>query len=432
MTEENKYLDKLFESKFAGFEAEPPAAVWNNIHQELHGKKGGSINPINLATIAALVLISGLLGFSIIKDVPVQSSEINHSELTSALHALAVDEPATDNLSAVSPDKGETTPTAAINQPSPAVPSAKTTSIPDSGHDHETSHQLQQSNSYGLSFNEQSRAAKLRTYRSLALHAGIASPNSSNIQVRDSQIDPRYSKMVQAQSSYNRKASWQMGVFFTPAVSFYPDDSISNQRSYTFDVSAKWIKNEFFVESGLGVSFSSDDGKYEIDYEQFLGSYDDVYNVTYDTTTNGAIVPVYHTNVVDVYDSVSRYSVDKTTNNYTYLQIPVYIGFSKNIDRFSWFVKGGPILSVLIHQNIPDPDAGYNRIIGLDQQMATRVNTNWQLAISAGISYSLSNKVSLALEPTFRYYLNSQYESKYISTKHPYTIGLRTGLLFNF
>ena len=70
MTEESKYLDKLFQSKFAGFEVEPPATVWTNVHKEIHGKGGGSINPVNLAVLAALVLISGLLGFSIIKDSP--------------------------------------------------------------------------------------------------------------------------------------------------------------------------------------------------------------------------------------------------------------------------------------------------------------------------------------------------------------------------
>jgi hypothetical protein len=222
-----------------------------------------------------------------------------------------------------------------------------------------------------------------------------------------------------------------MGLYFTPEVIFYPDDSIPNQRSYTFEATGRWVKRDFFIESGLGLSFSSDDGNYAIDYEKFLGSYDDVYSVTFDTTESGAVVPVYHTNVVNVYDSISKYRVEQTRNKYTYLQIPVYLGFQKEVNRFGWYFKGGPVLAILVHENIPEPDAGNDKIIAVDQQMPSRVNTYWQFAVGAGITYKLSNKVSIAVEPVFRYYLNSQYQRKYITTRNPYSVGLRAGLLFN-
>jgi hypothetical protein len=257
-------------------------------------------------------------------------------------------------------------------------------------------------------------------------------PDASGIQVRNSKVHPRYAGVIDGERRYNRRASWQMGLYFTPEVIFYPDDSIPNQRAYTFEVSGKWLKNEFFVESGLGLSFSSDDGKYAIDYEKFLGSYDDVYNVTFDTSESGAIVPTYYTNITNVYDSISKFRIEKTKNKYTYVQIPVYIGFQKEINRFGWFIKGGPILSLLVNENIPTPDAGNDKIIDIDQKMPSRVNTHWQLAFSAGVTYQLSRKVSFAIEPTFKYYMNSQYQRKYITTRHPYSVGLRTGLLFNF
>jgi hypothetical protein len=102
------------------------------------------------------------------------------------------------------------------------------------------------------------------------------------------------------------------------------------------------------------------------------------------------------------------------------------------VKRFGWFVKGGPVFSVLINKKIPTPDVGDDKIIDMDQRMPLRVNTSWQFAFSAGLSYQLSDKVSIAIEPTLKYYLNSQYERKYITTRHPYSFGLRTGLLFNF
>jgi len=433
VTEENKYLDTLFQSKFSGFEAEPPASVWDNIHNELHGKQGGSINPVNLATLAALVLISGLLGFSIMKDAPhadtnivLGDQAIVMDQSNTTLAHMLVTEPAREEIQAVAGSSSSDQPSSNASINGGKSPAKSTNSS------HMQQHSRYSNTQYAPSFSEEARLAKMKARRSFSVHASLQPINTENIIVRDSKYQPKYAGLNDGERKYNRRASWQMGMFFTPAVSFYPDDSIQNQSSYTFDVSAKWMKNEFFIESGLGLSFSSDDGKYDIDYNKYLGSYDDVYNVTYDTSAGGDPIPTYYTNVVDVYDSVSSYKVEKTRNRYTYLQIPLYIGFHKQVDRLGWFVKGGPIFSVLINENIPDPQNGNDLIVGLDPYMAARVNTNWQFAFSAGITYELSNKVSFALEPTFRYYMNSQYERTYISTRHPYSIGLRTGLLFNF
>lgn len=441
MTEENKYLDGLFQSKFAGFEAEPPATVWNNIHEELHGKGGGSVNPVTLASLAILMLIAGLLGFSIIKDSPhtTNSGDIRNNQTlthfddgnnTGSDNAVL----SSDNKSSVSENNSFATNEAIETaQPSAFVDPLKTgNENPTSASSlHATLHNRYVETTFASAFYEESHLAKLKARRSFSVHASMTAVNSENIQVRDSKYHPRFAGVNDGERRYNRRAEWQLGLHFTPEVIFYPDDSIPNQRSYTFDVSAKWKKNEFFIESGLGVSFSSDNGKYAIDYEKYLGSYDDVYNITFDSTENG-IVPVYHTNLVNVYDSISKFKIEQTKNHYTYLQIPVYIGFHKQVKRFGWFVKGGPVFSVLINKSIPSPDVGDDKIIDMDQRMPVRMNTSWQFALSAGLTYHLSDKVSIAIEPTLRYYLNSQYERKYITTRHPYSFGLRTGLLFNF
>ena len=441
MTEENKYLDELFQSKFAGFEAEPPATVWNNIHEELHGKGGGSVNPVTLALLAALVLIAGLLGFSIIKDSPSTANSGDIGNDQTQIHfnngnKAGSDNTAlmTDNKSSVSENKSF-----AVNETVGTTPSSASADPFKTGNENSTSasishatlHQRYAETTFAPAFYEETRLAKLKARRSFSVHTSMTAINSENIQVRDSKYHPRFAGVNDGEQRYNRRAEWQLGLYFTPEVIFYPNDSIPNQRSYTFDLSAKWIKNEFFIESGLGVSFSSDNGKYAIDYEKYLGSYNDVYNVTFDSTENG-IVPIYHTNLVDVYDSISEFKIEQTKNQYTYLQIPVYIGFHKQVKRFGWFVKGGPVFSVLINKNIPTPDVGDDKIIDMDQRMPLRVNTSWQFAFSAGLSYQLSDKVSIAIEPTLKYYLNSQYERKYITTRHPYSFGLRTGLLFNF
>jgi hypothetical protein len=436
VTEDSKYLDNLFQSKFAEFEAEPPASVWENVHAELHGGKGGSpINPVNLAVLAALVMISGLLGYYIISS---SSNAVDYLQLEGHT-AMLFEEPVLAHpeafeLPEIIENKIASTPV--DNSIPPAIiPAVETEEEKeevkaDEQVLHASLHEYYVETTFGESFSEQARIAKLRARRSHGMNTSMLTMNG--IYVRESNLSPRYGIVSDAQRNYHRKASWQMGLFFTPEVIFYPEDSISNQQAYTFEVTGRWLKNDFFVESGLGLSFSSDDGKYGIDYEKFLGSYDDVYNVTFDTTPGGDLVPIYHTNIVNVYDSIDKYKVEQAKNKYTYLQLPVFFGFQKEVNRFGWYVKGGPILSVLVHENIPQPDAGMDKIIAVDQQMPSRVNTYWQFAVGVGVSYKLSNKVSIAVEPVFKYYLNSQYQKKYIKTNNPYSVGLRTGLLFNF
>lgn len=437
MTEESKYLDKLFQSKFAGFEAEPPASVWNNVHKELHGKSGGGINPVNLSVLAALVLISGLLGFSIIKDSPTaQNTEVSNSDQSGLLAhypQATHEQPPAEKNAAIAPlnsspqEDRNSTPANTI-----AADPIQTKDTDEGISRHDNTHERYIEHNYTEQYFENTRLAELKARSSISVNTTQLNIGTGQFLERENNLRPKYGKLSDGESRYNRRASWQLGVFFTPEVIFYPDDSIPNQRNYNVDVSARWIKNDFFIESGLGMSFSSDDGNYAIDYEKFLGSYDDVYNVTFDTTESGGLVPIYHTNIVEVYDSISKFRLEKTKNTYTYLQVPLYVGFRKQVNRFNWFVKGGPVFSVLVGKNVPEPDMGTDRIVGLDQRMPSRVNTHWQFAISAGLNYQLSNTVSIGIEPTFRYYLNSQYERKYISTRHPYSVGLRAGLLFNF
>jgi hypothetical protein len=436
VTEETKYLDQLFQSRFAGFEAEPPDRVWENVHSSLHGKGGSSINPVNLAILAALVMISGLLGFSIMKDSPSglqdnlivdgPTAMLFESELPPASLAVPSEKQALKNSADV-PHPGDD------HRAAVAIAPAKANDdLPSRDNEHNTLHEYHAAAAYSPAFTEKLRLNSLKARRPFMVHSHSDGMDAAGIQVRDSRYHPRFAGVNDGERRYNRRASWQAGILFTPEVIFYPDDAIQNQRSYTLDLSLKWQKKEFFIESGAGISFSSDDGKYAIDYEKFLGTYEDVYEVTFDTTESGAIVPVYHTNVVGVYDSINKFRIEKTKNQYTYLQIPVYVGFHQQYNRLGWFIKGGPVFSLLLNSNIPDPELGNDRIVDLDQQMPSRVNTHWQMAFSAGVTYQLSDKVSVAIEPTFRYYLNSLYERKYITTRHPYSFGVRTGLLFNF
>ncbi len=176
MSEESKYLDKLFQSKFAAFETEPPAAVWDNVHAELHGKGGGSINPVNLAVLAALIMISGLLGYSIINN---SSSTPNSNMVVDGQTAILFQEPVLLHpealeLPAVIENRLATEPQ---KQYSSFLPTTRENSndevenTPESQNPHNTLHAYYVETTFGDAFSEKARIARLRARTSHGLYS---------------------------------------------------------------------------------------------------------------------------------------------------------------------------------------------------------------------------------------------------------------------
>ncbi len=52
--------------------------------------------------------------------------------------------------------------------------------------------------------------------------------------------------------------------------------------------------------------------------------------------------------------------------------------------------------------------------------------------LGMGMEYSITNNLSFNFEPTFRYYLNSFNNLAGMSSLHPYTFGVFSGLSYKF
>ena len=234
-------------------------------------------------------------------------------------------------------------------------------------------------------------------------------------------------------SDYGKKGSWLFGLYFTPEVIFNPAVTGFNNRSYSLDLNAIYQFSEFIVQSGFGFGWSSDNGNYKIDYNQYLGSYDDVYDVTFDTI-GGQLIPIYHTESVNVYDTLDHVTISPTKRHFTYLNIPLLFGYRNEGKRWGWNVKAGPSLSFLIKEDIPDINLtdSQNKILNVEDEIPGRLKTNWQFLISAGLSYKLSNTISLAVEPLFKYYVNPIHDQNGTKTGNPYSFGLRAGFVLGF
>lgn len=232
---------------------------------------------------------------------------------------------------------------------------------------------------------------------------------------------------------YNRNLNLTYGAHVSMEWIFMNDPDRTIKNAYNIDFTGIYYKNDWLIQSGVGVSLSEDDGLYQVDYMQndSIGYYYQVNGFTIDPQTGQ---PVYKTSIENVYDTVDYNESAKVKNSYTYLRIPVYAGIRAYQDqRFSIFLKGGLIYAIMIAKNEP----GYNYQnenalnIKINNNSGERVRSYFQASVALGAEYLISNKLSLSLEPVFNYYVQPVYINRYQSGS-PYSLGVKTGILFKF
>ena len=452
MSENFKNIDDLFRDKFENVEQNPLIHIWENVKAGIAtngGPKGGLRGGI--AGFTALLIIIGTVlvyllsnSFTIQNpaDQTVQSATITEKQTLAQNQAL--DNAETDSYNVELPGTQSTsesqqknnTENASSKKPNAVINNSSTLAIPEQriaksslvvNHPVDDIEEIKQ---------DSQQAANYDLHNLTFINfEGSAFTEGAENRYRLNQKNSQYGNAVPAPppADYGPKGEWFAGLYYRPEMIRYPaDDKITNYSS-GIDFHFIYKKNNLLIQTGLGYTRVKDAGNYRIDYNKFLGSYQDVYDVTFDTVGT-QVVPVYHTQTVNVYDSVNYVRISPSDRVFGYLDIPVMFGFGQDYRRYGWFIKAGPALSLKIHENIPDMNMSEDqfKILNVENSLPTRIKANWQFAISAGINYKLGNKLSLSVEPLMRYYINSDYEPGKFTSRHPYSLGLRAGLLMSF
>lgn len=482
MSKTYKNIDDLFRDKFEHYEVDPPAHIWDHVKAGISGNagKGSGFNLKNggIAGITLLLISLGIITFFLINNafvVPDELSEAGSFDADYSATALIADH---------TPEVGSTSGDAQTGslQQTEAVPTTRLEpertykTVVAGGDDKKEKRQKVRGTNpkrnasliispdltaqvpaeriAQRSLNAQLLAAPAvgipesnpmlisqKDEESLNHSTGEADPvaglaataSSSEILRGQTGLDSEPKKRQNKRNDYGQKSPWSMGVYFTPEMIVYPSDDQLRNYSYSLDLNATYKPGKYFMQSGIGFSRNHDQGNRQVNFNKYLGSYEDVYNVTFDTTASG-VVPVYHTETVDVYDSIKHVIISPSKRHFTYLQIPLFFGYGEESKRFGWFVKGGPSISFLVHEDIPQSTFSEMeaKVLTIENELPGRINTNWQFILTAGATYKLGPQLSISLEPMFRYYIKSVYEQDKLNTKHPYSVGLRTGFLLNF
>lgn len=444
MDNNNKHIDKLIKEKFDAFSPTPPTHIWAGIEKEISNKPYSYFSDnkrtitvsaiILLAFITSMILfkpfltgtsdnesqqnteIENIVSSSDNEDVMIESELISdNSYQENIISDQDINE--TDNL-IVNEDK--TIENAILNSDKANIewPKVIDESNSNSG--------IVQSNSY----------AKLSIIK--LKQSALAQPKiNSNIYFSEQQGYKSITQdgLLTLEKNNINNSHWIIGYFITPEVSISDFDSVQILNSYTLSIEPTYFLNKnWFVRFGAGFSFVRDRGFAQITYltNDYMGSYNDVYDITFDTVF-GNITPIYHTKTVEVWDSVRHISVSEVTNKYLYLQIPALFGYYHNKpgSDISWYIMGGPAFNLRIGSWVddPKPDAKDADIIDLQNNLPVRSNNYFQLWLGAGIEYEVNKKLSIAIEPGYRYYFRSIYSSLYNATSSS-GVSLRVGLVY--
>lgn len=204
---------------------------------------------------------------------------------------------------------------------------------------------------------------------------------------------------------------------------------------HTFAMEGVFSMGPYSIRTGAGLHIGKGTNEVLIDYHDYLGAYNklDSMDFHYNTSTQ-KYVPVYYMSQREVWDSLMKTDQGKIVKRYTYLQIPLILGYDfLRLEHFSLGLRVGPQLSILLStKQLSAPyEPGKKMVVKVNDIAPGQIDLNWQLLAGLNASVSLSDRWRLEVEPFAKYYFNSVYE-KPVNQQKPWSAGIRTALMFKF
>jgi len=233
--------------------------------------------------------------------------------------------------------------------------------------------------------------------------------------------------------SQPKKWNISAGVYYTPEWMFNTlngDKYVNNMG-----VEGTFHFGKYSVRTGAGLSITTGWHEMQVQSNPYLGSYKELDSIkfTWDTKQY-KLVPTYYTSGTNVYDTARQYNYSYVKKQYTYLQVPLVLGY--DFWQNNWLTLGfraGAVMSLLLNTETLSQtyDPGKDRIITINNITPDRIQLNWQGMGGIDAAFRLSRRFSIELEPDVRYYFNSVYESSEI-TKKPWSVGVRAAVLMTW
>ena len=443
MVERGANIDIVFRNGLKDFEVLPPPEVWDNIQPAIKGKQKPVIILRAAALVAALLTIS-FFAYRLSREVPSDSE--NTVMALNDQSAFFSDSPLTDK------------PVADISEKSrPFIkPSISRTSaveiIPDYviESENETASSpdvalVGESDNYNLNTSRPDNGLSLATYKT-------SLKNIFKIEESDQQYIPEMNPInvtdrwsVSAMASptyYSRFNSGKDALSKQMMSSEQPIISYSGGLAFSYKVNKRLSIQSGLYYSSLGQDLdgiNSFGGFQKYDYTkgdrnfEVLTTSGTIYTNNPDVflSANGMGDKVLTSFNIDVFDPEKaslQYINNTIRQTFSYLELPVVVRY-KVIDKFiDVNLIGGISYNMLVQNSVYTVGASGKYPIGKTEGLNP---ISLSSSFGMGMEYSFSDKLSLNLEPTFRYYLNPFSETSG-SQFHPYSFGIFSGISYKF
>ncbi|MGM0648681.1 MAG: outer membrane beta-barrel protein [Bacteroidota bacterium] len=247
----------------------------------------------------------------------------------------------------------------------------------------------------------------------------------------------------QTKQEFIRPGPYSVGFLVNAHQIYNTADALEGRNAaYGIGLSGRYhFSEQYFIESGLGLEQSKDGWDYIVDYrkKELIGYYQDVDSVSYQIVTGStgqdSVILQYHTHQQAVYDTVDGTMNDVFTQQYTYFTIPLMLGYQNSFKRFRYSVSTGLLMALTIHEksNALDIDQSGLEVVETRNEVYHRVKTHWQYVLNLGLGYRFHHQWYFAIEPALRVSVQDLYQnSGEISSKKPYSVGIRTGVFYRF
>ena len=216
-----------------------------------------------------------------------------------------------------------------------------------------------------------------------------------------------YSGGVGFSYKISRKLSIQSGLYYSSV-----GNEVDNIRSFTGFRQFDYTKGDhnFEVHTSSGIILTENPDVFLTDY------------------MSERVVTMYGRDVFDPAKANLPALGNSLFQNFGYIEMPVMLRY-KLIDRgIDFNLIGGMSYNLLVSNSVHAMVDGSRYDIG---KTAGLNNFLVSSSLGMGMEYTLNDKISLNLEPTFRYYLNP-FSNLGSVTSNPYSFGIFSGLSYRF
>ena len=440
MVDKRANIDLLFRNGLKEFEVLPPAEAWNNILPVIR-KKQKPVLLLRSAAFVAILLSISFLAYRMSRQAP---SAFRNPVFALDQESVGLPENPGDRLTAgivSAPDR------------QPAVFRQDQISVATSGNE-----------SVEEIIYAHSDRDFAREFRSLDISNNLMiAPNIQAIRgttyIADN-TDTEYEKLYDPgfEDKKEKFNKWSVTAMASPTYYLRPElssNEISNQItsseqsriSYSGGVGFAYkINKKLSIQSGLyfsSVGNEVDDIRSFAGFRQFdftkgdhnfevLTSSGRIYTENPDVflvdNSGDRVMTKYTSDVFDPAKANLSYINNTLFQNFSYLEMPVFVRY-KLVDRSIDFnLIGGLSYNLLVSNSVHTVIAGNKYDIGKTEGLNTFMVSS---SLGMGMEYNLSKKISLNLEPTFRYYINP-FSNIRDASAHPYSFGLFSGLSYKF